>query len=204
MELPELVPERPELDRYLEDTIVVDWQTPLVLERARALSAGLDSDAARARVLYEWVRDAIPHTADAGLDVVTCSASDVLRRGTGIGYSKSHLLAALLRAVGIPTGFCYQVLRPGARSGPTLLYGFNGSLLGGDWLPLDARGNRKGIEARFPADAPRLGVTARAERGERVYPTIFARPARVVVELLDRNKSLSAIADHMPSDLPGS
>jgi len=36
-EPPLLVPERPGLDRYLEDTIIVDWQTPAVLEKARAL-----------------------------------------------------------------------------------------------------------------------------------------------------------------------
>jgi len=42
-------------------------------------------------------------------DVVTCSASEVLREGTGICFAKSHLLAALLRAVGIPAGLCYQV-----------------------------------------------------------------------------------------------
>ncbi len=55
------------------------------------------------------VRDNVSHTRDASREEVTCAASEVLAAGTGICYAKSHLLAALLRAVGIPAGFCYQV-----------------------------------------------------------------------------------------------
>src|SRR5262245_54865655 len=104
-------PESENLDNYLVSDAIVDWQTPAVRYRARDLTRALTDEVEKARCLYEWVRDEIPHTNDAGLDVVTCTASDVLHQGTGICFSKSHLLAAFLRSVGIPAGFCYQVLR---------------------------------------------------------------------------------------------
>jgi transglutaminase-like putative cysteine protease len=198
-------PESPKWNGYLEDTIVIDWQTPALMERSRALAAPHPTDQAKARACYEWVRDEITHTADAGLDTVTCRASEVLAAGTGIGFAKSHLLAALLRSLGIPAGFCYQVVRRTPDASEMLLYGFNGVYLASRerWLQLDARGNKPGLDAQFSVESPRLAVTADPARGEFVYPWIWTRPAPVVVDLLSRNKSLARIADHIPNELPG-
>jgi transglutaminase-like putative cysteine protease len=200
-----MIPESASWNGYVEDTIVIDWQTPAIVERARALTAGLAGDAAKARACYEWVRDEIAHTADAGLDTVACRASEVLAARTGIGFAKSHLLAALLRSVGIPAGFCYQVVRRAPDAPDMLLYGFNGVYLASceRWIQLDARGNKPGLDAQFSVDEPRLAVRADPARGEWVYPRIWTRPAPVVVDLLSRNKSLARIADHIPDELPG-
>jgi transglutaminase-like putative cysteine protease len=199
---------RPETTRwqgYVEDTITIDWQTPPVMEKARALAADSKDDVAKARSVYRFVRDEIVHTADAGRDELPCRASQVLEAGTGIGFSKSHLLAALMRAVGVPAGFCYQVLRGDAEDHGTLLYGFNAVYLQSleRWIALDARGNRPGLEAEFALDAPKLAITADPLRGEWIYPLIWTRPAAVVVDLLSRNKSLARIAEHIPEELPG-
>ncbi|MEX2205220.1 MAG: transglutaminase-like domain-containing protein [Myxococcota bacterium] len=198
---------RPETTRwqgYVEDTITIDWQTPPVMEKARALAAGYRDDVAKARSVYGFVRDEIAHTADAGRDELPCRASQVLEAGTGIGFSKSHLLAALMRAVGVPAGFCYQVLRGDAEGHGTLLYGFNAIYLQSleRWIALDARGNRPGLEAEFSLDAAKLAVTADPQRGEWIYPLIWTRPAAIVVDLLSRNKSLARIAEHIPEELP--
>ncbi len=199
---------RPETSRwqgYVEDTITIDWQTPPVMEKARALAVGRSDDVSKARAVYTFVRDEIAHSADAGRDELPCRASEVLEAGTGIGFSKSHLLAALMRAVGVPAGFCYQVLRQAKPEDGTLLYGFNAIYLQSSerWVPLDARGNKPGLDACFSTDDPRLAVTADPARGEWIYPLIWTRPAPVVVDLLSRNKSLSRIAEHVPSELPG-
>lgn len=200
-----LIPEADPRQGYVEDTITIDWQTPAVMEQARALAAGCADDVARARALYEFVRDRIVHTGDSGGDALPCRASEVLAAATGIGFSKAHLLAALLRAIGIPAGFCYQVLRRAPPASGTLLYGFNAAFPPslGRWLALDARGNKPGLYASFSVDAPLLAVRADPARGEWVYPRIFTRPAPVVVELLARNRSLEKIADHIPAELPG-
>jgi len=200
-----LRPESARWQGYVEDTITIDWQTPKVMERARKLAAGHADHVAKASAVYAFVRDEIAHTADAGRDELPCRASEVLEAGTGIGFSKSHLLAALLRAVGVPAGFCYQVLRRATPGDATLLYGFNGVYLQSleRWIALDARGNKPGLYADFSTEEPRLAVRADPARGEWVYPLIWTRPAAVVVDLLSRNKSLAKIADHVPAELPG-
>jgi transglutaminase-like putative cysteine protease len=98
------------LEPFLRATAVIDWSQPEILALARELSRGAVLPVVIARRCFEWVRDEIPHTVDYRLDRITCSASEVLRHRTGFCYAKSHLLAALLRANGIPTGFVYQRL----------------------------------------------------------------------------------------------
>ncbi|OGU03853.1 MAG: transglutaminase, partial [Geobacteraceae bacterium GWC2_55_20] len=143
-----MYPESDDLNEYLVSDEIIDWQTHAVRQKALELTEPLPDEVEKARCLYEWVRDAIPHSHDAGLDVVTCTASEVLRHGTGICFAKSHLLAALLRAVNIPAGFCYQVLRidPPVDDEP-VLHGFNAIYLAtlGKWIRVDARGNTNGI-----------------------------------------------------------
>ena len=198
-------PESASWNGYLEDTIVIDWQTPAIVERARALAQGAAGDEAKARACYEFVRDRIAHTADTGGDALPCRASEVLAAGTGIGFAKSHLLAALLRSLGIPAGFCYQVVRRDPPEPERVLYGFSGVYLASRerWIQLDARGNRAGLDAQFSVEPPRLARMADPALGEFVYPWIFTRPAPVVVDLLSRNRSLARIAEHIPDELPG-
>lgn len=195
-----LRPESESWNGFVEDTITIDWQTPAVLDTARRLAGAARGDEAKARACYHFVRDEIAHTGDAGLDALPCRASEVLAAGTGIGFSKSHLLAALLRASGVPAGFCYQVVRRADDAPDTVLYGFSGAYLASlsRWIGLDARGNRPGFAAEFSTGAPSLAV-----RGEWIYPKIYTRPAQVVVDLLARNSSLEKVADHIPEELPG-
>ena len=99
------------LTDYLKCTPIIDWETPTISEQTEAITQGLTHDIEQAQVLFEWVRDAIPHSCDIGTDVVTCAASEVLQQRTGLCYAKSHLLAAMLRCTGISAGFCSQVFR---------------------------------------------------------------------------------------------
>ena len=73
-------PESPDLRVYLDCTDILDWQTPEVQSLADVLVAGAPSDVEKAKRLYEWVRDEIPHSGDAGHETVTCRASEVLRQ----------------------------------------------------------------------------------------------------------------------------
>lgn len=198
-----LEPEREGFDRYLEDTIVVDWQTPTVLERARSLVEGADSEAERVRRLFEFVRDGISHSIDAGLDVVTCNASQVLREGTGLCYAKCHLLVALLRSRGIPAGFGYQRLRDPEVLGGFALHGFVAVWIEERerWVVLDPRGNTDEIQTEMDLETPSVAFVPDPEAGESTYPLIFARPAKRVVDLLDGAESLARIRRHLPDSL---
>lgn len=59
------------------------------------------------------MRDEISHSLDAQDRRGTVTASDALRKKTGICWAKANLLADLLRACGIPAGIGYQRLRLG-------------------------------------------------------------------------------------------
>lgn len=103
---------------FLEITSVINWDHPRVQSIAGKLRAGEVEATRISQRCFEWVRDEIKHTQDCGLHDVTCAASEVLEAGHGFCYGKSHLLAALLRANGIPAGLCYQrlALDPHGRS----------------------------------------------------------------------------------------
>ena len=172
-------PETEELGRYLEDTIDIDWQTPVVIEKARELTAGVDDPLERIRNCFEFVRDEIDHSLDVPTETLTCRASQVLREGTGLCFAKSHLLAGLLRAVGIPTGFCYQRLRRDAPATGYGLHGFNAVYLAEEerWILLDARGNTDEVSTEFRTEGePSLAYAADPDLGEELLPTIFKRP----------------------------
>ena len=200
---------RPETSRwqgYVEDTITIDWQTPPVMEKARALADRLRRRRVEGARGLPFVRDEIAHTADAGRDELPCRASQVLEAGTGIGFSKSHLLAALLRAVGVPAGFCYQVLRRGRSCRRHAAV----RLQRRSTCRASSAGSRSTRAATSPGSTPSSRPTSRGSRctadparGEWIYPLIWTRPAAVVVDLLSRNTSLAKIAEHVPEELPG-
>jgi transglutaminase-like putative cysteine protease len=189
------------VDPYLRSTDIIDWHHPAVAAKARELAAGLTDPAAIAKRCFEWVRDEIKHTVDHALTVVTCSASEVLEHGSGYCYAKSHLLAALLRANGVPAGLCYQRLSLDEDGARLCLHGLNAVLLPDiGWFRIDARGNKSGIDAQFspPEECVAFSVGL---PGEADLPEVFADPLPVVVEALRQHHSATELGDHLP-DLP--
>ncbi|WP_212695239.1 transglutaminase-like domain-containing protein [Vallitalea pronyensis] len=93
---------------YLVSSSIVDYHHDAIKELAEQINHEKLSEIDLVKKTFEFVRDNISHSADINGEIVTCKASDVLHYKQGICYAKSHLLAALLRYHGIPTGFCYQ------------------------------------------------------------------------------------------------
>jgi transglutaminase-like putative cysteine protease len=186
---------------FLDATDIIDWTDPSVLDRARTLGRGLADPDGIAKRCFEWVRDEIKHSHDFGLVPVTCAASEVLREGSGYCYAKSHLLAALLRANGIPTGFCYQRLSRDDNGPPFSLHGLNAvRLADGRWYRIDARGNREGIDAQFTPPLERLAYAIQRP-GEADLPEVWSDPLPEVVDALRRHTSATALWEDLP-DLP--
>jgi transglutaminase-like putative cysteine protease len=65
----------------------------------------------RIQACLEWVRDGIGYSATNSRDR-SSGGSDVLIEPTGFCYAKSHLLAALLRAIGVASPRTIHVRRP--------------------------------------------------------------------------------------------
>ncbi len=186
------------MEEYLKSTEIIDWRHPEILSKAKELAAGRDNLIAVARLSFEWVRDKIKHIDDYNIQTVTCSASDVLRSGSGICYAKSHLLAALLRANSIPAGFCYQRLSRDDNGLSFCLHGLNAAVLPGfGWYRIDPRGNKEGVNAQFTPPQEQLAFTVRIE-GEANLPEIWPDPLGIIVEALKRYKTKDQLYNNLP------
>jgi transglutaminase-like putative cysteine protease len=186
---------------FLRATAVIDHDHPAVAAKAAELRGDLSEPIDIARACYLFVRDAISHSVDARANPLTCRASEVLAHGTGYCFAKSHLLAALLRANGIPAGLCYQRLSIDDIGPPFTLHGLNAMELPGiGWHRIDPRGNKPGVFADF---TPPLETLAYAPKlpGEADLPEIHADPLPVVIERLAQATTWDGFLAGLP-DLP--
>ncbi|MCU0525131.1 MAG: transglutaminase-like domain-containing protein [Elainella sp. Prado103] len=194
-------------EAYLQASEVVDWQHPTLLQLAQQLRAQAMRQASQerrvtqtviAQTCFEWVRDQICHSVDHQMNPVTWRASDVLKYKTGFCFAKSHLLAALLRANQIPTGFCYQRLSLDDQGEPYSLHGFNAVYLPEvGWYRIDARGNRIGIGAQFTPPIEQLAYAVQLP-GEIDFPQIWSEPLPIVIEKLQTSQAWQAVLRHPP------
>lgn len=186
---------------FLASSAIIDFDHPLVAEKALALAAGESDTLTIARRCFEFVRDEIHHSWDYRQNPVTCKASDVLRHATGFCYAKSHLLAALLRANGIPAGLCYQRISLGDSGPPYCLHGLNAVFLEDfGWYRIDARGNKPGVDAQFCPPREMLAFAIR-EHNERDLPEIWSEPLTVVTAALERHSDITVLYADLP-DVP--
>ena len=107
----QLILQSSELSFYLQCSEVIDCNNVFIKRMASELSGGIENEIELVKTVYEFVRDKISHSSDIGEDRITYKASDVLKYKHGLCFAKSHLLAAILRNLDIPTGFCYQKLQ---------------------------------------------------------------------------------------------
>lgn len=183
---------------WLAASRIIDWQQPAVLAQAHALAAGRDGDAAIAAACFHFVRDEIRHSWDDRLNPVTCAASAVLEHRTGYCYAKSHLLAALLRANGIPAGLCYQRLSIAESRPPYCLHGLNAVYLAEyGWYRIDARGNKPGVDAQFTPPVERLAFAV-DQPGEADLPDIHGEPLALVLQELENAVDYREVAAKLP------
>lgn len=186
---------------YLQTSAAVDYLHPRLQKLAEAFLSKKMSQLKLIQSIYEYVRDEINHSMDMNGKHVTWKASDVEFYREGICYAKSHLLAALMRAVGIPAGFCYQKLILDDESMPYLVYhGLNAVYIQGlnRWVRLDARGNKNGVSAQFSVQEEILAFPVRPDLGERDLPVIFCEPLPVVLQALQKSETVSQLIINLP------
>ena len=167
---------------YLAGDEVIDLSHSSIRRFAGTLRAEHSDDVSFARAAFEYARDGVRHSWDVQDPRVTLSASETLREGVGLCFAKAHLLTALLRTEGIPTGLCYQRLTD---DGSTFnMHGLVAVHLQGSWHRQDPRGNKPGVDAQFSLTTQRLAWPVAAELGERNYPQLLVSPHPDVVRAL--------------------
>ena len=183
---------------YLQATGIIDYHDSAIQVLAKELAQNCKDDTQIAQNCFEYVRDEIRHSGDSYDDITTCKASEVLRYKTGWCYAKSHLLAALLRANGIPAGFCYQRLSCSEyKPGIYCLHGLNWIYLKEfGWYRVDARGNEAGVDSRFTPPVEQLAFAL----GENEFDLLenLTDPLDVVVETLQKYNSYDEMICHFP------
>ncbi len=182
-----LIPLKENIDDYLCPSEIIDFDNPVVIKKARELSKGMKTDIQKAKSIYEFVRDEINHSSDINSNEITYRASDVLNKGHGLCFAKSHLMAAFLRAVGIPAGFCYQKL---SLDEGMICHGLNGVFIDEKWIRLDARGNTGEINAQFSLNEEKLAYPITNSHGNVDYPYIHSKPRLEIIKILQSHKRL--------------
>ena len=184
------------MEDYLIETPSIDYMNPLIRDKVRTLMDQSEDDLDYIKRSYILVRDEIPHSWDIKTEVVSRTASDVLKNKTGICWTKSCLLAALLRANGIPSGISYQLLtRADDDSEGYMIHALNTVYLKdfNKWIRLDARGNKENINAYFCLDEEHLAYTVRSELGEIDYHDNHADLDDRLVNILMESESIQEI-----------
>ena len=160
------------MKKYLIETPSIDYMNFHIKEKVRELRIQSDDNLDYIKRSYIFVRDEIPHSWDIKANVVSRTASDVLKNKTGICWTKSCLLSALLRANYIPSGISYQLLtRADDASEGYMIHALNTVHIKDldEWIRLDARGNKENINAYFSLDEEHLAYSIRSEFGEIDY-----------------------------------
>ena len=182
------------MDKYLTETPSIDYTNPYIQEKVSELKNQSTDDADYIKRCYLFVRDEIPHSWDIGVNIVSRTASDVLINKTGICWVKSCLLAALLRAKGIPSGISYQLLTIAEDdSEGHIIHALNTVFNGNKWIRLDARGNTGGIDSEFSLDKDQLAFQVREEFGEIDYKDNNADLDEMLVNVLASTDNLFEI-----------
>jgi len=184
------------LEPYLACSRIVDWQHTAVLAKADQLKVTSRNELALIEASFNYVRDEITHIDDAAEPKITLKASEVFAAQTGYCYAKSHLLAALLRANGIPAGFSYQRISLG--DGRFCLHGLNSVYLRNiGWHKVDARGNTNEINTYFKP--PKVSQAFDTDRvGEQESVVVYDAPLSVVITALESHSSVQQMDQNLP------
>ena len=161
------------LSAYLAETESIDYNNKNIQIKVNEIKQKSNSDMDYIEKAYIFVRDEIPHSLDIKSEIVSRKASDVLINETGICWTKSCLLAALLRANGVPSGISYQYLTRADEddSDGYIIHALNTVFISdlNKWIRLDARGNKENVHADFSLQEERLAFPIRSHLGEIDY-----------------------------------
>ncbi len=185
MPLPPLV--RPvSVTPYLACSLVISCTHPAIRTRAHELIRGTSTEYEQIEKLYNFVRDGISHSVDAGQSRLIWKTPQVITAGHSLCFAKSHLFVALCRSIGIPAGLCYQRLK--TEDSSYVLHGLAAVWIEDQerWIRLDPRGNKPGIDARFnPAGDEQIAYPVMEDPGEWLDPHIYAEPWSSVIHLYE-------------------
>ena len=184
-------PQSDNVNDYLNSSEYIDHDDAMIRQKAEELAAMSVGKSELIENTYHFVRDEIGHSYFSQGKAVALKASEVLRDGAGVCFSKANLLAALLRANEIPTGICYK--RYSYTDGEEkhfCIHALNAVYLGGliKWIRLDVRGSNLSVNNEVALDKMILDINSRDEI-EVDFETIYCEPLPITMETLENNRT---------------
>jgi predicted O-methyltransferase YrrM len=188
----------PDFSLYLKESDVIDFSSKEVQEVCKQFESYKNNEIELAQKAFYFVQNEYPHTSDCKRTELSVSASDVIKNGHGICFSKSHLYAAILRNFGIPCGFCYQILESKT---PNHFYphSFNAVYFKTlkKWVRLDARGNKAGQNAKFSVDEEYLAYKPDNFKNEVDLPMYFTNPFQGAIDIMKKCRDKAEFFKHL-------
>lgn len=129
---------------FLKPTQFIDSDNPEIISKANELTQNCKSDTEKVKALFEFVRDTYSDNVNT-----STIASDILKEGGTSCYCRSILLAALCRAVNIPSRLQYQymLLKDYYYNEEKKDHLFNHAIVGiylnGEWFLYESVGNNE-------------------------------------------------------------
>lgn len=191
-------------EEYLVSTKYINYDDAEVKAMADKLMEKSANDVLLIKNTYEFVRDEIKHSWDAQDPRVTVTASDVLREGVGICWAKANLLAALLRANGVPCGFSYQRLTLGDTPDTGYcVHALNTVYVPSyaKWIRLDARGNNENVHAEFSLEEEKLAFVVRSEGEKDFFNNLAEQPLSLMKVLEESTDALDMYRFRLPDKI---
>lgn len=200
--MPDPWPERPDLDDYLKHDDIIDYDDPLIEETVEQITEGHKDNISKAQAIYEFVRDQIIYSFQIDATSITIKASEVLEKGHGTCYSQAHLLAALMRAAGIPCGLCYQVRKdPDDPDGKRLVvHGYNAIFIEeiGKWVRLDASKSIEEYNPSFDLERESSELEVDTQAGEYDDPVVYINPSKIIIKALKKYDDIEDLKKNLP------
>lgn len=192
------------LEDYVEEIPgIIDFSSPFIYENRIEIEKRTSDPIKKAELAFLFVRDTIQHSFDKKSDMITISAEDAIKNKEGICFAKSHALAALLRSMLIPAGFCYQkVLIGDTTESGYALHGFNALYLDAyGWFRIDPRGNKPGVASAFSVTEEKLAYPIRKKLGEIDYPQVYVNPLPSVLAAMKNASDCHALFYERPKTI---
>jgi transglutaminase-like putative cysteine protease len=100
------------LEQYLLPTYYIDSDSETVTQLVDSIGKGLSDESDKAKAIFYWVRDKILYDVHSfSPDKSQYKASAIIKNGAGWCVPKACLLAALSRAMGIPSRLHFADIR---------------------------------------------------------------------------------------------
>lgn len=134
--------EQNELSAFLKPTKFIDCDNSAIISKAIELTKNCKSDIEKVKVIFEFVRDSYTEN-----ELDSYIASEILKKGGNFCYQRSILLAALCRAVKIPSRLQYQYMLlkdftyNGQKKDHLFTHAIVGIYLQGKWYLYESVGN---------------------------------------------------------------